>query len=160
MWCINEAEYSAFIWLWWFAIGDFAAVQAPVELKKQFNFSRLVTWWSYLTSHAYALAGDTAGQHGVNIHIIFWIFSYIKSQILKLFFFILARIDLFLYVNFWSCLWVHWVTRCQITTACRAHPLKVLWVTKCGWCLEVYAYCGLLIIFKGDFGHLGTEIVV
>ena len=32
---INEAEYScAFIWLWWLAIGNFVALQAPVGLKK------------------------------------------------------------------------------------------------------------------------------
>ena len=42
-------------------------------------------------------------------HLIFWMFSYNKTQILYLFFFILARVDLFSYVNFWSCLWVHWV---------------------------------------------------
>ena len=46
-------------------------------------------------------------------HLIFWIFSYYKIQIMYLFFFILARVDLSLYVNFWSCLWVHWVNWCQ-----------------------------------------------
>ena len=58
---MNEAEYScAFIWLWWFAIRDFAAVWAHVELK---NISvRLVTWRSFLTSRAQALAGEGAGQ--------------------------------------------------------------------------------------------------
>ena len=95
-------------------------------------------------------------------HLIFWIFSYYtcKTQILYLFFFILARVNLFLYVNFWSCLWVHWVNWCQLTAACRAHPLKVLWVNKCGCCLQMYAYCVLLVILKGEFGQLGTEIVV
>ena len=40
------------------------------------------------------------------------------------------------------------------------NPLKVVWVNKCGWCLGMYAYCILLVTFKGDFGHIGTEIVV
>ena len=41
IWVI-EAEYCcAFIWLWWFAIGNFAVVQAPVELTNISIFPRL-----------------------------------------------------------------------------------------------------------------------
>ena len=38
---MSEAEYSCvFIWLWWFAIGYFAAVQAPVEENNIWIFPR------------------------------------------------------------------------------------------------------------------------
>ena len=87
------------------------------------------------------------------IPLIFFWHSAIIKQILYLFFFILAKVDLFLYVNFWSCLWVHWVNWCQLTAACRARTLKVVWVNKCGWCFGIYAYGVLLVIFKGDLGH-------
>ena len=63
-------------------------------------------------------------------HLTFRIFSYHKTYILFLFFFIWAKVDLFLYVNFWSCLWVHWVNWCQLTTA-----LELVWVNKFGRCL-------------------------
>ena len=65
------------------------------------------------------------------IHYIqYFGYSAIIKHKFFIFIFTLPKVDLILYVNFYSCLWIHQVNSCQLTTP------KGVWVNRCGWCLR------------------------